>query len=152
MTRDCDGNLVCRAGARHRSNRARAASLGRDFGVGHGFARWNAAEDLPDPLLERGSPNVERQAESALWLFDETDNLRHDRLEVFVPASEFRLRKAIPQRFGERLGRIAQLNCANPLRRGGHKDAAERALRDCEEDNLAGSSLSERAGLQAEPG
>ena len=49
-------------------------------------------------------------------------------------------------------GRIAQLNCANPLRRGGHKDAAERALRDCEEDNLAGSSLCERAGLQAEPG
>ena len=103
-------------------------------------------------MLERGSPHVERQAESALRLFDETDNLRHDALEVFVSASEFRLRKAIPQGFDERLGLVAQLNCANSLRRGGHKDGPSEHFATAKRITSPAPPFANALGFRPSPG
>ena len=96
MAGDGDRERVGGAGLRHRARRLRRADRAGDFGVGRGRARRDGAQRLPDPLLERGAADVERQVEALARRLDQADDSRHHALERGVAADRARRAESGP--------------------------------------------------------
>ena len=109
----------------------------RDLGVGRGRAGGNCAQRLPDPLLESGAADVERQVEPLARRLDEADDLGDRALERGVAADQLGAREAVLQVAHQRVGIVAEHDGANALVGGGDQDRAERGLADREADRRA---------------
>src|SRR5690606_17113395 len=131
---DRDGDLVGGAGLRHSPHRFRSADAFGNFGVTHCFTDRNFSQGLPDPLLECGSLQVERQVETDAWRFDEAHHFGHHVLEIAVRADEIGLRKAAFQIADQLFRVVAHQNRADTPVARSHEYRAERRLADGETD------------------
>ena len=78
---------------------------------------------MPDPLLERSAPHVERQIEPRHRCLDEAHDLRHQRLELLVAADERSPREPVLEIADEGLGIVAQEDRAHAALASGHQMA-----------------------------
>ncbi len=95
MVGDGHGDRVGRAGSGHRACRAGRTDPFGDLGIGCRGAGRDVAQGLPDPLLKRGAPDIERQVESPRRRFDQSDDPGNQGFEPFVPADQMRAGKVI---------------------------------------------------------
>jgi hypothetical protein len=95
VARDGDRQEIGRARRCYRPHRLRFSDPPRDVGVARGRAGRNFAERLPNPLLERGPPHIQRHIEADAGRFDQADHLRDKFLETRVAADQRCLRKPV---------------------------------------------------------
>src|SRR5690606_13319009 len=107
MTGNGNGNPVRCASLCNCARGMRCANLPGDLGVTGGGAERDAAQRLPDTLLERRSANVQWEAQADPRRFNEPADLRDELLELAVPTDQVRLRKLVLQLTRQYIGIVA---------------------------------------------
>src|SRR6266550_6713188 len=95
VARDCYRERVRPAGLRHCTNRLRRPDALGDVRVARRGTYRNFAQPLPNPMLERGAADIERQFESDGGGLHEADHLGDKFLELSVSADQPGMRKAV---------------------------------------------------------
>jgi hypothetical protein len=131
---DSYGEGVRRARAADRAGGSGGADPAGDFGVGGRLAGGDAADDLPDPLLEGGASHVERQVQAARGGLDESDHLRQVRLETALVPDEEQPRKEHPELFCDLVRVIADQDRHHALCGARDQDRPERRCPRAETD------------------
>ena len=150
MARNRDGQRVGSAGLRHGSHGRRCTDAFGDFGVAHRLAGRNAAQRLPDPLLERRATDVQRQIEADAGCLDETDDHRYPLLELGITADELRVGKPVLQLASQCLWIVAQRDGADTAIALCDQDGTQGALSDGEPNVDVGPARTEAAGRHPE--
>ena len=137
MARDADGDRIRGAGLSHRPGGPGAADAGRDLRVGGGGAGRDPRERLPDPALERGALDVERQGGPASPGFiQQGQNHGHGPPQFRIGAPELGLRESGPQTLFQGLSRGAEFDRADPPPGRRNQDGPEIGPDDRETDAL----------------
>src|SRR5690606_38068414 len=138
------------AGTRHGADRARHADPLGHRRVAAGLADRNLLQRLPDPLLERGAPDIERQVHADAGVLHPADALRDDLLEVRVAPDQVGPGEAVLQPAQQSLRIVAQLDRADAALALRDEDRAERTLADGEADGGTGAAIAKARRLHAE--
>lgn len=77
MARNDYRQFIGSAGPGYRSDRARLTDAMRYLAIAAGFACRDLAQGLPDPLLESGTTNIQRQIHRLLRVVQMGNHLRH---------------------------------------------------------------------------
>ena len=95
MAGNGDSELVRGASACHGTDGPRRANAPRNFSIGHSRAGRDFLERLPHAFLEGSAANIKRKIQPDPWLFDESDDSRHQGLVVAISADKMRLWESV---------------------------------------------------------
>lgn len=115
MARNGDSKIICRAGARDRTDRLWQADPSDDLGVTHRLANGNVLKGLLHPLLKGGSAHIEGQSETDAGLLDHPNYAGHQGFIVAIRADQLSLRKTILEAPDHLIGIIVEQDGGNAL-------------------------------------
>ena len=150
MARNRHRNRIRRTRPGHAPHRARGTDAARNVRVAGGGTRRNIAQRLPDALLERGPPDIERKIETEPWSLDQPDHCRDIPFEVPVAAGQSCLRKSILEFLKEGIRVVAQKDRAHACLGRSHENGAEPALANGEPHQRACAPVAEASRRHAE--
>src|SRR5690606_5341389 len=119
---------------RDRAHRLWRTNASCDIRVARGLARGDFAQRFPHAPLERGAADVERKIEPDAWCVDEADDLCDEPFERRITTDERCVREPVLQITRERIGVVAEQDCAHPACALRDQNRTERALAHCEAD------------------
>ena len=139
------------AQARATARTARGAPIERrHLAIGARFAERDALQRFPDPPLEGGAPQVERQGQRRPRLLDEADHVAHRLGQILPGRLDPRRREAAPEIALQRLRILGEADEAHAALRRAHEERPQRALGQGGADDLARTAAPRRARRHAE--